>query len=220
MAICRHHVGGSRRSPDGGAAHIARCIEETRKLNPDVIIEALIPDFQGNREAMARVVSAKPEVLGQNLETVSRLTARVRDRRAGYQRTLDCLAQIKALDSSVLTKSSLMLGLGETDDEIREAMSDLRRHQVDLLTLGQYLQPSPKHLPVEAYVTPQAFKAWQEFAEHDQGFLYCAAGPLVRSSYRAGEYFIAACCVRIRLANEAGYNLKVAERNPLWSSRL
>lgn len=176
--------------PDGGAGHIARCIAETRRLNPQVLIETLIPDFQGDADALAQVVAARPDVIGQNLETVERLTHRVRDRRAGYQQTLDCLARVKALDAGILTKSSLMLGLGETDEEIHTAMADLRRHGVDLLTLGQYLQPTPRHLPVAAFVSPEAFKAFQDIAEHEYGFLYCAAGPLVRSSYRAGEYFV------------------------------
>jgi lipoyl synthase len=176
--------------PDGGADHFARSVERIRDLNPEIIIEVLIPDFQGKREPLERLVSSKPEVIAQNVETVERLTHPVRDRRAGYQQTLTLLARVKEMDSSRYTKSSIMLGLGETDTEVYQCMQDLRAHGVDILTLGQYLQPTPNHLPVQAFVTPEKFQEWQKIAEQDLGFLYCASGPLVRSSYRAGEFFM------------------------------
>ncbi len=188
--------------PDFGAAHFARCITETKRLSPKIMIEVLIPDFQGNPEHLKKVVDVRPEVIAQNIETVKRLTRTVRDRRAGYQRTLDCLAQVKAMNPAIFTKSSIMLGLGETDEEILQCMRDLRAHGVDILTLGQYLQPTKKHLPVSEYVTPQKFQEWGRIAEKDLGFLYCASGPLVRSSYRAGEFFIKGIIEKQRLQEE------------------
>ena len=176
--------------PDLGAAHFARCITESKQHAPNLMVEVLIPDFQGHVEHLKTIISAQPDVIAQNIETVERLTHEVRDRRAGYQQTLDCLAAIKRLKPSVYTKSSIMLGLGETEDEVLQCMKDLKAHGVDILTLGQYLQPSVKHLPVQAYVTPEKFQEWQQIAEHELGFLYCASGPLVRSSYRAGELFM------------------------------
>ncbi len=176
--------------PDGGANHFAECITESLTLNPDLMIEVLIPDFKGDETHLKAVVDAHPHVIAQNIETVERLTRTVRDQRAGYQQTMTCLARIKAINPDIFTKSSIMLGLGETDEEVYQCMKDLRTHGVDILTLGQYLRPSPKHIAVTSYVTPEKFQEWQEIAEKELGFLYCASGPLVRSSYRAGEYFI------------------------------
>ncbi len=176
--------------PDGGAAHFAKTVTRIRDLNPDIIIEVLIPDFQGNEEPLKTLVASQPEVIAQNIETVERLTHPVRDRRAGYEQTMTLLKRVKEWSPQTYTKSSIMLGLGETDDEIHQTMTDLRAHGVDILTLGQYLQPTHKHLPVESFITPDAFKEWQRIAEEEYGFLYCASGPLVRSSYRAGEFFI------------------------------
>ncbi len=176
--------------PDGGAAHIARCIAEVKHQSPGIRIEVLIPDFRGQVTGIQTVLDAGPDVLAQNIETVERLTHTVRDRRAGYQQTLDMLQYAKQAAPKCLTKSSIMLGLGETDDEILQCMQDLRAHGVELLTLGQYLQPNEKLLPVESYVTPEKFEYWGRVAEKELGFLYCASGPLVRSSYRAGEFFI------------------------------
>lgn len=176
--------------PDGGASHFAACIEAIRKQSPDILIEVLIPDFQGQEGPLETLLAAKPHVVAQNIETIERLTHVVRDRRAGYQQTLTLLDRVKTLEPSMFTKSSIMLGLGETDDEIRQCMTDLRTHRVDILTLGQYLQPTIKHLPVSEYVTPDKFDTWQRVAEQELGFGYCASGPLVRSSYRAGEFFI------------------------------
>lgn len=170
---------------DGGAAHYAACIRAIKALCPGTTIEALTPDFQGDRDAVAKVVGAGLDVFAQNLETVRRLTHVARDPRAGYQQTLDVLAFAKA-EANIVTKSSLMLGLGETDDEIRTAFADLRDHGVDLLTLGQYLQPTRNHFPVARWVHPSEFKIYREWAL-DAGFRDVASGPLVRSSYRADE---------------------------------
>jgi lipoic acid synthetase len=175
--------------PDQGAEHVARTIELLRQRAPKLRVEMLIGDFRGERACIERVVRARPDVLAHNLETVERLTPAVRDARAGYRQSLDVLRLAKDLDPGRFTKSSLMLGLGETDDEVTQAMRDLRSVDCDILTLGQYLRPSAWHLPVSEYVTPQRFEALRRRAE-ELGFLYCAAGPLVRSSYRAGEFFV------------------------------
>jgi lipoic acid synthetase len=169
---------------DGGAAHYARCVKAIRRLNPATAVEALTPDFSGDPSAVETVVNSGLQVFAQNLETVERLTRRVRDPRAGYQQTLDVLAYGKAVNPEVLTKSSLMLGLGESGEEVLQAMRDLRAHQVDILTLGQYLRPTPNHLPVEDWVHPDQFAAYREQGLA-LGFTEVAAGPLVRSSYRA-----------------------------------
>jgi lipoyl synthase len=176
--------------PDAGAAHFAACVTAIRQAVPDILIETLVPDFNAQPSALATLAASAPNVIAQNIETVQRLTHPVRDRRAGYQQTLQVLQAFKALAPQAFTKSSIMLGLGETDDELRHCMADLRAAGVDILTLGQYLQPTPKHLPVQRYVSPEAFKEWKVVAEEEFGFLYCASGPLVRSSYRAGEFFI------------------------------
>ena len=169
---------------DGGAGHYAACVRAIREKNPATAVEALTPDFSGSESAVETVVHSGLQVFAQNLETVERLTHRVRDPRAGYQQTLDVLAHGKASNPEVLTKSSLMLGLGETEDEVLQAMQDLRAHQVDILTLGQYLRPTPNHLPVEEWVTPEKFAAYREQGL-SLGFTEVASGPLVRSSYRA-----------------------------------
>ena len=170
--------------PDGGAAHYAACIRAIKARNPLTAVEALTPDFAGDRRAVETVVDSGLEVFAQNLETVERLTHTVRDPRAGYQQTLSVLAHAKAHRPGVLTKSSLMLGLGETDDEIEQAMADLRAHHVDILTLGQYLRPTANHLPVARWVPPADFERYRQRGL-ELGFLEVAAGPLVRSSYRA-----------------------------------
>jgi lipoic acid synthetase len=169
---------------DGGAAHYAACIRAIKARNPQTAVEALTPDFSGSEAAVNEVVSAGLDVFAQNLETVQRLTHPVRDPRAGYQQTLDVLAMGKRVEPEILTKSSLMLGLGETDDEIFQAMDDLRAHDVDVLTLGQYLRPTVNHLPVDRWVRPEEFEAYRE-AGLARGFREVASGPLVRSSYRA-----------------------------------
>jgi lipoic acid synthetase len=169
---------------DGGAAHYAACIREIRKANPDTGVEALTPDFSGDLDAVATVVNSGLQVFAQNLETVERLTATVRDPRAGYQQTLDVLAAAKRIRPDVLTKSSLMLGLGETDNEILRSLEDLRHHQVDVVTFGQYLRPTPNHLPIARWVHPEEFEQFRQWGLK-MGFTEVASGPLVRSSYRA-----------------------------------
>ena len=169
---------------DGGAAHYAACIRAIKARTPDVSVEALTPDFCGDPGAVETVVDSGLSVFAQNVETVRRLTHPVRDARAGYEQTIAVLAHAKAHRPTVLTKTSLMLGLGETDEEIVEAMAELRAARVDILTLGQYLRPTPRHLPVARYVTPDEFASLRARALA-AGFLECVAGPLVRSSYRA-----------------------------------
>ncbi len=173
--------------PDGGAAHFAQAIVELRRAAPDTLVEVLTPDFQGSREALQMIVDAAPTVAAHNLETVERLTPRVRDRRAGYRQSLEVLDFYKR--GGMRTKSSIMLGLGETRDEVLQAMRDLRSVECDILTLGQYLRPSEKHLAVEEFVRPEVF-AELEQQGLSMGFRFVASGPLVRSSYKAGEFFV------------------------------
>jgi lipoic acid synthetase len=172
--------------PDGGAAHYAQCIRAIKQRCPDTAIEALTPDFGGVCADVETVVDSGIDVFAQNVETVRRLTQPVRDPRAGYERTLGVLAHAKHHRPEVLTKSSLMLGLGETDAEIAECMDDLRRARVDILTLGQYLRPTINHLPVQRYVTPGQFEQYRAWGLA-RGFRECVSGPLVRSSYRAEQ---------------------------------
>ena len=171
---------------DGGAAHYAACIRAIKRRNPGTAVEALTPDFQGVRADVQTVVDSGPDVFAQNIETVRRLTHPVRDPRAGYDRTLEVLAHGKDRRPGVLTKSSLMLGLGEADEEIDETLRDLRAARVDIVTLGQYLRPTVNHLPVRRFVTPAQFDRYRERAL-ELGFLECVSGPLVRSSYRAEQ---------------------------------
>jgi len=173
---------------DGGAAHFARAIERLRKESPQTQVEVLIPDFQGRQEDLAVVARARPAVVAHNLETVERLTPRVRDRRAGYAQSLDVLRFLKQRPEGFWVKSSLMVGLGESDAEVEEAMRDLREVGVDIVTLGQYLQPSPRHLAVERFVTPDMFESYARLAR-EMGFRHVASGPLVRSSYKAADSF-------------------------------
>jgi lipoic acid synthetase len=172
--------------PDGGAAHYAAAICAIKRRNPGTAVEALTPDFQGVLADVRTVVDGGPEVFAQNIETVRRLTHPVRDPRAGYAQTIDVLRAAKQHRPAVLTKTSLMLGLGETDQEIRDTMTDLRSASVDILTLGQYLRPTPNHLNIERFVTPDEFDRYREWAL-SLGFLECVSGPLVRSSYRAEQ---------------------------------
>jgi lipoic acid synthetase len=172
--------------PDGGAAHYAAAIRAIKTRRPDTAVEALTPDFQGKLADVATVLDAGVDVFAQNVETVERLTHPVRDPRAGYAQTLSVLRHAKAHRPSVLTKTSLMLGLGETDAEIRSTMMDLRAVAVDILTLGQYLRPTVNHLEIARYVTPAEFDRYRAEAL-DLGFLECVSGPLVRSSYRAEQ---------------------------------
>ena len=175
--------------PDGGAAHFAQTVRAIKARDPSILVETLVPDFQGDAGAVRTVLGGGQEVFDHNVETVRRLQSVARDRRAGYEQSLFVLRYAKGVRPDVYTKSSIMLGLGETEDEVVETMRDLREADVDILTIGQYLRPSAWHLPVDAYVPPEAFDAYRRRAE-DMGFLYAAAGPLVRSSYRAGEFFL------------------------------
>lgn len=171
--------------PDGGASQFVRCIELIRSTSPGTTIEVLIPDLCGNWEALATILNAEPEVLNHNTETVPRLYRRVRPQ-GDYQRTLELMERSRQLSPSVYTKSGIMVGLGETDAEVREVMQDLRKVDCDILTIGQYLQPSQKHLKVDNFVPPEQFAAWQEFGEAI-GFLQVVASPLTRSSYHAEQ---------------------------------
>jgi lipoic acid synthetase len=173
--------------PDGGAEHFARTITAIRKSSPFTIIEVLTPDFNDRDSSIDAVLKANPHIFNHNLETVRRLTPAVRSR-ATYDRSLSVLNKAKASRGpAMFTKSGLMLGLGETDDEVLVTLADLRRIGCDILTLGQYLQPSLKHLPVVAYITPEKFKAFGDQA-HAMGFVHVASGPMVRSSYHAEEF--------------------------------
>jgi len=173
---------------DGGAGHYADCVRAIKQVNPDTAVEALTPDFQGRLHDVEVVVDSGLEVFAQNVETVRRLTHPVRDPRAGYEQTLKVLAHAKRHRPAVLTKTSLMLGLGETFDEVVETMDDLRAIGVDILTFGQYLRPTVNHLPVDRFVTPEEFRQLREIGLQ-KGFLEVVSGPLVRSSYRADRVF-------------------------------
>ncbi len=173
---------------DGGAAHYAECVRAVKRRNPQTAVEALTPDFAGRHDCVETVVDSGLEVFAQNVETVRRLTHVVRDARAGYEQTLDVLAHAKRHRPEVLTKTSLMVGLGETDDELREALVDLRAAGVDIVTFGQYLRPTANHLPVERYVTPEQFERYRQWGL-ELGFMEVVSGPLVRSSYRADRVF-------------------------------
>jgi len=179
--------------PDGGAGHFAATIRELKRLNPNLLVEALVPDFRGDLKAVESIVDSGLDVYAHNIETVYRLQYRVRDPRAGYQQSLKTLEAAKAYASTqgrkLHTKSSIMLGLGETEAELLEAFQDLRTHGIDVLTLGQYLRPSLKHLPVEKFYTPEEFADLETKAK-GSGFLYVASGPMVRSSYKAAELFL------------------------------
>ncbi len=170
--------------PDGGAGHYAECIRAIKGESPDTAVEALTPDFRGDLEAVRTVVDTGLEVFAHNVEVVPRISPQVRDPRAGYQQSLEVLAAAKRMRPGVVTKSSLMVGVGETDDELLDAFDDLRHAGVDIVTLGQYLQPTRHHMPVDRYVPPQAFEALRQ-AGLERGFREVVAGPLVRSSYRA-----------------------------------
>jgi lipoic acid synthetase len=174
---------------DGGANHFRQTIEAVRKLNPSTVIEVLVPDFNENDAAIETVLAANPHIFNHNLETVRRLTTSVRSR-ATYDRSLSVLRKVKARrGDSIYTKSGMMLGLGEAEGEILTAMTDLREAGCDILTLGQYLQPSLKHLPVTEFVTPENFLKYKTCAE-EMGFVHVASGPMVRSSYHADEFVL------------------------------
>ncbi|MDY6805608.1 MAG: lipoyl synthase [Cyanobacteriota bacterium] len=171
--------------PDGGASQFVLCISAVREVSPETTIEVLIPDMCGNWQALETILNAKPEVLNHNTETIRRLYPRTRPQ-GDYDRTLELLKKARELAPGVYTKSGIMVGLGETDEEVREVMRDLRGVDCDILTVGQYLQPSPKHLPLVDFVRPEQFEAWKEFGE-SLGFLQVVASPLTRSSYHAEQ---------------------------------
>ena len=171
---------------DGGAAHFANTIRAIRVVQKGIVVEVLVPDFNGNEASFRTVLSAEPDIFNHNLETVERLTPAVRSR-AKYRRSLQVLEKAKQIDREVVSKSGIMLGLGETENELFQAMDDLREAGVQVLTMGQYLRPSPKHLPVIEYVAPETFEVYREIALK-KGFDYVASGPLVRSSYHAADY--------------------------------
>jgi lipoic acid synthetase len=172
---------------DGGANHFRETIDAVRLRNPEIIIEVLVPDFLDKDDSLGMVLKAKPEIFNHNLETIRRLTPKVRSR-ANYERSLSVLQKVKERsDGKIYTKSGIMLGLGETETELFESLSDLRSANCDILTLGQYLQPSLCHLPVVNYVKPSKFDEYGTKAR-DMGFMYVASGPMVRSSYHADEF--------------------------------
>ncbi len=183
--VCRDDL------PDQGARHLAACIRAVKAENPGLKIEMLLQDFRGDAALLETVMAAGPDVVAHNLECVERLTSTVRDRRAGYRQSLDVLRRAKEIQLNTLTKTSLMLGFGETSDELLRSFEDLREAAVDILTLGQYLRPtgSRHHLPVVEFIHPDEFKRLGELAR-EKGFKFVAAGPFVRSSYRAAELFL------------------------------
>ncbi len=177
--------------PDQGAGHFAETIRAIKDRDPSILVECLVPDFQGKERLVRKILDAGPDVFAHNVETVERLQWPVRDRRAGYEQSLAVLRQAER-ESDVYTKTSLMLGVGEYAHEVYQTMSDLREVGVDVVTFGQYLQPSRSHLDVSEYVHPDAFDTWERVAEEEFEFAYCASGPMVRSSYKAGELFVEA----------------------------
>jgi lipoic acid synthetase len=189
-SVCRDDL------EDGGAEHIAKTIKAIKLLCPTIIVESLIPDFRGDDGSIKKIVKSKPEVISHNIETVPRLTPKVRDARASYEQSLLVLKKIKDINSLIYTKSSIMLGLGESEEEVIQTIKDLRSVGVSILTIGQYLQPTPKHLPLIEFIAPEKFSWFREIAER-MGFVYVASGPLVRSSYRAGEFFLEKICNQV-----------------------
>ena len=177
--------------PDFGAGHFAKCIKEIKKIktaNQSIIVEALVPDFNNDKKAIATITGSGVDVLGHNIETVERLSPKVRDARASYRKSLDVLKAFKKINQNIKTKSSIMLGLGETKEEVIQTMKDLLESELDFLTLGQYLQPTKKQLPIIRYVPPEEFKEYETIGK-DLGFKAVLAGPFVRSSYKAAELF-------------------------------
>ncbi len=189
-SVCRDDL------EDGGAEHIAKTIKAIKLLCPTIIVESLIPDFRGDDGSIIKIVKSEPEVISHNIETVPRLTPKVRDARASYEQSLSVLKKIKDINSLIYTKSSIMLGLGESEEEVIQTIMDLRSVGVSILTIGQYLQPTPKHLPLIEFIAPEKFNWFREIAER-MGFVYVASGPLVRSSYRAGEFFLEKICKQV-----------------------
>jgi lipoic acid synthetase len=175
--------------PDGGAAHFAATIRAIREHSPRTLVEVLTPDFEGVAADIETVADALPHVFAHNVETVEALTPQLRDRRASYRQSLDVLSVVRRRHPTMVTKSSIMLGIGETAEQVEQTLADLRAHDVDAVTFGKYLRPSPWHHDVVRFAEPDEFQRWHDRAMA-LGFKYCASGPLVRSSYRAGEYYL------------------------------
>ncbi len=182
-SVCRDDLA------DQGSSHFARCVTEIKKENPNTFVEVLIPDFGNDDKCLRRIADSHPDVIGHNIETVERLSSSVRDRRANYRQSLEVLGKFKEMDSSIYTKSAMMLGIGEREDEVAAALRDLRSSGVDFIAMGQYLRPPGHHLAVADYIRPEVFDRYRDIAI-SMGFKYAASGPFVRSSYKAGEYFI------------------------------
>jgi lipoic acid synthetase len=203
---------------DGGANHFAQTIRELKRLDPNLMVEALVPDFRGEEKDVETIVDSGLDVYAHNIETIYRLQYRVRDPRAGYQQSLNTLQYAKnyarKTNRTLYTKSAVMLGLGETREELHQSFLDLRSHEVDVLTVGQYLRPTLGHLPVEKYYTPEEFKEI-EVDSMGTGFMYVASGPMVRSSYKASEFFIEGLINRNRRADPMGvaHSTKTGEQH-------
>lgn len=193
---------------DGGASHVARTVTRLRELRPDILVETLLGDFGGHMDYVDTTVDARPHVWAHNIEVVERLQRRIRDVRCSYERSLAVLRRAKERDPSRITKSSVMVGIGETDDEVIATLADLRAAGVDLVTLGQYLRPSPKHAPVDRFVEPATFDLYADKAR-EMGFSFVASAPLVRSSYKAAEVFVRSV---LRPGDAEGARAHLAER--------
>jgi lipoic acid synthetase len=193
--VCRDDL------PDQGAAHLSACVSTVKRVCPDMKVELLAQDFRGDMRLVEQVIDSGLDVFAHNVECVERLTESVRDAKAGYRQSLDVLAHAKAYKPSLPTKSSIMLGLGETKEELLKTLADLRSARTDIVTLGQYLRPTGagRNLPVAEFVTPQAFDEYGALAR-EMGFLYVASGPFVRSSYRAAELFMKGHLERLNAA--------------------
>jgi lipoic acid synthetase len=193
---------------DGGASHVARTVTRLRELRPDILIETLLGDFGGHMDYVDVTADARPHVWAHNIEVVKRLQRSIRDVRCSYETSLGVLKRVKDRDASHVTKSSIMVGIGEADDEVLETLADLRKAGVDIVTLGQYLRPSQKHAAVDRYVTPETFESYAE-AARGMGFAFVASGPLVRSSYKAAEVFVRSI---LRPGDPAGADALIKER--------
>ncbi|KAJ3156662.1 hypothetical protein HDU86_003886 [Geranomyces michiganensis] len=176
--------------PDGGASHFAKTVQLLKQRSPQILVECLTGDFHGNLDSVGVVATSGLDVYAHNIETVENLTKYVRDRRATFRQSLSVLEHAKKVKPELVTKTSMMLGLGETDEEVMDALKELRAINVDVVTFGQYMRPTKKHMKVHEYIHPDKFAYWARVAEHDLGFKYVASGPLVRSSYKAGEFYI------------------------------
>jgi lipoic acid synthetase len=206
--------------PDGGASHFAATVRELKARDPEIMVEVLIPDFQGDLSAVDQLIAAGPEVIAHNVETVRRLSRTVRDVRATFDQSLRVLEHVDRAGAGrgpggadILAKTSIMVGLGETPEEVAAALDDLRGVGCDVVTFGQYLQPSRKHLDVVAFVPPEQFDRYAQMAR-DKGFVYVASGPLVRSSYRAGEFYLKAHLARARQHAAARATKQAAAADP------